>query len=249
MICEDVQAALGPFHTCVETGDGARLTTQCLYPSFDPVAVFVTRVGEIYRVHDGGGAERTAWTHGRDEQLIGRMLARHAARYQIRVVDGALVTEAQTLEWLPSAVLAVANASASAATAIIERSRAAGESVLREQVHSVLSKAFDPSLVIREFPFVGRSGKEHRFDFAIRQPHEHVLLIDAVVPHHVSVSAKYVAFADTRLEHGHGLDRFAVYDRPLEPSDASLLQQVADLVPLRSLEPGVKRALAHHVLQ
>jgi hypothetical protein len=243
MVCEDIQAALGPFHACVETADGARVMTHCLYPSFDPVPVFVARVGDIYRVHDGGGAERTAWTHGRDDHLIARMLARHAARYQIEVVDGALVAEAQAIEWLLPAILTVANASASAAHAIVERSRLAGESALREKVDQVLSGAFDPAIVAREFVFTGRSGKEHRFDFAIRQPARRLLLIDTVVPHHVSVSAKYVAFADTRLERGNGIEGFAVYDRALEAGDASLLQQVADLVPLRALEPGIKRAL------
>ena len=248
MICEDLRIALGSSNLCVETDDGARVTTHCLYPSFEPVTVFVVRMGELYRVHDGGGAERAAWTHGRDEHLIGRMLARHAARYQLKVVDGVLLADAQSLEWLLSAVLAVANASAGAACAIVDRARAAGESVLRDQVYEVLSRTFDTSLVAREFPFIGRSGKEHRFEFAVRESREHLLLIDTVVPHHVSVSAKYVAFADTRLEGGNGISRFAVYDRPLDAGDAALLHQVADLVPIRSLELGVKRAV-HHALQ
>jgi hypothetical protein len=109
----------------------------------------------------------------------------------------------------------------------------------------ILSKAFDAVIVVREFSFIGLSGKEHHLDFAIRQPQQHLFLINTVVPDHVSVSAKYVAFADTRLDHGDGIERFAVYDRPLEAGDASLRQQVADLVPLGTLEPGIKRALAH----
>jgi hypothetical protein len=70
-------------------------------------------------------------------------------------------------------------------------------------------------------------------------------LIDTVLPHHVSISAKYVAFADTRCDRSTEIGRFAVYDRPLDRAHASLLQQVADLVPFRSLEPGIKRALSH----
>ena len=243
MLCKDVQAALGPLQTCVETSDGARVTTQCLYPSFDPVSVFVARIGDVYRVHDGGGAERAAWTHGRDEQQIRRVLTRHAARYHIKVIDGVLEAEAPGGEWLLSAILAVANASANAANAILEQSVAAGESALREKVYGVLAKAFDPKLVTREFRFIGRSGKEHRFDFAIRGRHENLLLIDTVLPHHVSVSAKYVAFSDAQVDRSKEVGRFAVYDRPLDRGDASLLQQVADLVPFRSLEPGLKRAL------
>jgi hypothetical protein len=245
MVCEAVQAALGPLQSCIETSDGARVTTQCLYPSFDPVTVFVARVGEVYRVHDGGGAERSAWTHGRDDQLIRRMLARHAARYHIKVVDGRLEAEAPGPDWLLSAILAVANASANAANAILERTIAAGEGALRDKVYDVLSKALEPKTVLRDFPFIGRSGKEHRFDFAIRRRHEGLMLIDTVLPHHVSVSAKYVAFADARFDSSKQICRFAVYDRPLDKGDASLLQQVADLVPFRSLEPGIKRALTY----
>jgi hypothetical protein len=247
LVCKDVQAALGPLQKCVETTDGARVTTHCLYPSFDPVTVFVARVGEVYRVHDGGGAERSAWTHGRDDQLIRRMLMRHAARYHIKVIDGRLEAEAPGPDWLLSAILAVANASANAANAILERTIAAGEGALRDKVYEVLAKALGPraTTIVRDFPLIGRSGKEHRFDFGIRRQEEGLLLIDTVLPHHVSVSAKYVAFADARFERSKEISRFAVYDRPLDKGDASLLQQVADLVPFRSLEPGIKRALTH----
>jgi hypothetical protein len=109
----------------------------------------------------------------------------------------------------------------------------------------VLAKTVDPKVVTKEFPFIGRSGKEHHFDFAIRKRNERLLLIDTVLPHHVSVSAKYVAFADARFDSSNKICRFAVYDRPLDKADASLLQQVADLVPFRSLELGVKRALTY----
>jgi hypothetical protein len=245
MLCNDIDALLGPLHACTETQDGARVTTHCLYPSFDPVNVFVARIGEAYRVHDGGGAERVAWMHGRDEHLIRRLLSRHAARHRIKAVHGVLEGEAPSREWLLSAILAVANASASAASATIEWSVSAAEHDLKDKIYGVLSKAVAASAISREFPFTGLSGKEHRFDFAVRGPRQHLLLIDTVLPHHISISAKYVAFADARLDGGNGIDRFAVYDRPLERDDVSLLQQVADLVPFASLEPGVRRVLAH----
>jgi hypothetical protein len=37
--------------------------------------------------------------------------------------------------------------------------------------------------------------------------------------------------------------KFAVYDRHLEPEDASLIKQVADLVPFSGLQGGVTREL------
>ncbi|MEJ8571294.1 hypothetical protein [Microbaculum marinum] len=243
MSCEDVQAAFGPGHQCVETGDGARVTTHCLYPSFDPVDVFVVRNGNGFRVHDGGGAERSAWAHGRDEKMIRRMLNRHAARHHIKVVNDVLVADAPSIDWLRAAILAVANASANAATAVVERVVAAAEHDLSDRVFRVLSRAFMPATIGRASIFIGMSGKQHEFDFVVRPSKDKTLLIDTVAPHHVSIASKYVAFADTRFEDGSGIDRFAVYDRPLESSDVSLLQQVADLVPYTSLEAGLKRAL------
>jgi len=101
-----------------------------------------------------------------------------------------------------------------------------------------------PRFVTKEYEVAGRSGKLHHFDFGVRHDEGGLILINAVWPHHVSVAAKYVAFADTRMNDGL-IDRFAVYDKELDASDVSLMQQVADLMPIRALSIGVKRAFAH----
>ena len=200
-------------------------------------------MGEGFRVHDAGGAERSAWTHGRDARLIQRILSRYASRYHLRVLNGVLSVDAPNEAWLSSAIVSVANASAAAALAAVERSAAAVEMSLGERVYSVLSRSFGQKHLSREYSFRGKSGKEHHFDFALKRDEDQLLLIDTVSPHHVSIAAKYVAFADTRLDDGMDITRFAVFDRPLDADDVSLLQQVADLVPFKSLEPGVRRAL------
>jgi hypothetical protein len=97
--------------------------------------------------------------------------------------------------------------------------------------------------VHRKVAVIGQSGKEHHFDFKIADKQGRILLIDAVAPHPVSIYSKYVAFSDVSRDGGRESRRFAVYDRPLEPADVSLLQQVADLVPMESLEPGARRIL------
>ena len=241
MSCDDVFAALAPFHTCVETVDGARVTTHCLYPSFEPVEVYVVRFGDGFRVHDGGGADRAAWLHGRDEQLIRKMLSRQAARYHLTLDDGALSTEAPDASWLLSAILSVANASATAANAVIERAVAAAEYDLVEKVYGVLSKRYGSERVKRKFPVIGQSGKQYDFDFGITRVNRAPILIDTVVPHHVSIAHKYVAFSDVAAEGPSSPDRWAVYDKPLEPDDASLMRQVAALVPFASLDAAMMR--------
>jgi hypothetical protein len=241
MACDDVRAALSSFDVCTETSEGSRIVTHCLYPSFEPVNIFVVRFGDGFRVHDSGGAMQAAWMHGRDEGLTRRMLAKQATRYQINIVDDALVADVPNAEWLTPAILAVANASAAAAHATLDRVVSASEHVLRDRILSVLKETISQSQIGVEYEIVGQSGKSHRFDFAVREPHDHLLLINAVAPHHISVSSKYVAFADIIRREGEGTDRFAVHEKPLESSDVLLLQQVADIVPVKSLQAGIKR--------
>lgn len=248
MSCNDVQAALAGFGACTETEQGSRITTHCLYPSFDPVNVFVVRFGDGFRVHDAGGAFHSSWLHGRDESLIRRMMNRYAGRFQVTVAEDSLVAKATDVEWLTSAILAVANASAATAHAVVEHAVAATELQLKDKILSVLKSTIGADAIATEYVIPGKSTKSHRFDFAVRERRDGLLLINAVAPHHVSVAAKYVAFADIERRADGEVDKFAVHDRPLEASDVSLLQQVADIVPFSSLAPGVRRALAPRVM-
>jgi hypothetical protein len=244
MSCDSIKAALAAFSSCTETQEGSRVATHCLYPSFDPVHVFVVRFGGGFRVHDGGGAARAAWVHGRDDNLIGRMLTKQAIRYQVAVVGDALVADAPNAEWLGAAILAVANASAAAAHAALDRFVVASEAVLKEKMLTVLKQTVPPSTIAVGYEVAGKS-KIHQFDFAVREFDGSALLLNAVTPHHVSVSAKYVAFSDLIHREGVRTDRWAVHDRPLDGDDVSLLLQVADIVPIDALHKGLQRLMLH----
>ncbi len=152
MSCDAIKAALAPFLECVETTEGARVVTHCLYPSFNPVEVYVVKYGDGYRVHDGGGADRAAWAHGRDELLIRKMLARYALRYHATAKEGVIVADAADTSWLMSAILAVANASAGAANATVERVIAAAEIDLVERVFGVLRHRYGEKEIGRKVP-------------------------------------------------------------------------------------------------
>jgi hypothetical protein len=240
--CDDIKAALSAFEVCTETEDGSRVATHCLYPSFEPVEVFVVRFGDGFRVHDGGGATRSAWTHGRDNVLIGRMLTKQANRYQIGVIDDALVASVPSIDWLASAILAVANASAAAAHAALDRFVTATETVLKDKILKVLKSTVPVSMVAVGYEVAGQS-KIHKFDFAVTEFDGSMLLLNAVAPHHISVASKYVAFSDIIHREDVRTDRWAVHDKELEPSDVSLLQQVADIVPMKALQKGLERLM------
>jgi hypothetical protein len=96
--------------------------------------------------------------------------------------------------------------------------------------------------IAREFEHRGVSGKRWRYDFGATTE-AGLLLVNAVVPHHVSVSAKYVAFADIAANDEH-TSKLAVYGRRLETEDAALITQVATLVPVDSVPAGVRRVIA-----
>lgn len=239
MSCADLQKLLRDFGSCVETQDGCRISTHCLYPSFEPVTVFVAGFGDGYRVHDGGGAMRIAWVHGRDQRIGTKMLERYAARYHLQVADDSLVCVVSDKGWLLSAILAVANASAAAANEAMARVSAATESDLKDRIYDVVSRSTPPQNLAREYAVIGSSGKTHYFDFFVRASSAQSALIDAVAPHPISISSKYVAFADTSAS--PDLLKYAVHDRPLESGDSALLLQVSYLVPFSTLPPLLQK--------
>jgi hypothetical protein len=239
MICEDIRLSLAEGEFCEETENGARVATHCLYPSFEPVEVFVAKFGDGYIITDGGGAVNSAWLHGRDE--IRKLVERESARYGVTANDGVIQSRVPSIEWLRSAIIGVANASASAAAAALERAAVAAERVLGDKIYDALTHVVPKSSIAREYEHRGASGKRWRYDYAATAP-EHLLLVNAVTPHHVSISAKYVAFADLPAN-DRGIEKFAVYGRKLETDDVALITQVATLVPVTSLEQGIRRVL------
>jgi hypothetical protein len=119
MICDDIRAALADGDVCEMTDRGARILTHCLYPSFEPVEVYVSAFGDGYRITDAGGAAAAAYLHGREE--LSKVLARECARYGVECRGDTVMVEVGSLSWLRSGILAVANASAAAAISALGR--------------------------------------------------------------------------------------------------------------------------------
>lgn len=237
MICNDVLVALSEGAVCEETDNGARVATQCLYPSFEPVEVFVAKLGEGFVVSDMGGAANSAWLHGRED--VEKIIAREALRYGAEARGGVVEARVPSADWLKSAILAVANASAASAIRALERAQLSAERELSDKIFDALVRVATRANVAREHLHRGSSGKQWRYDFVANIKNE-MILLNAVTPHHASISAKYVAFADLPANDDQ-IAKMAVFERPLDTSDASLMTQVATLVPIGSLESGVRR--------
>jgi hypothetical protein len=242
MSCDEIRAALSAFNVCEETDNGSRIATHCLYPSFEPVHIYVAKIGDGFRVHDGRGAFDAAWLHGRDTNIIARALTTECARFHLSISNDAIIANISSADWLLGAILSVANASAAVANNAVARMVAAAEEALVDKIQRSLTRTFGANGFKKDFVIRGRSGGERHFDFVVPGPAESELLINGVSPHHSSISAKYVAFADADVDQDH---KFAVFDRVLETDDAALLQQVASVVPLASLPAGAQRALVN----
>jgi hypothetical protein len=242
--CEDIRARFAAaLRPCEKTDMGLRVLTHCLYPSFEPVAVYVARIGETITVHDGGGAARSAWMHGRDPRVINHAINRQATIHHLDVNEERLTLSIESEEWLPSAIMAVANASAAAAQAAGEGIQQATEKALHDAIRAVLRGMVSEKNIASEYALRGKSGKMHRFDFAVVGHAGLVALIDTVAPHHISVAAKYVAFSDTSGVDGAG-GRFIVHDKPLPDEDVALLGQFADVLPSTALKPTFEKHFA-----
>ncbi len=243
--CNEIFAALTSLSSCVQTDSGACITTQCLYPSFDPVEIFIVKVGNGFKVHDGGGASRFAWLHGRDLPSIIRTLNAQAASYSLKVDEDVLISEVSSADWLMSAVLAVANASAAAAREAASLTRNEVEGDLEDKVYSVISEVFSASQIVKCHEVRGKSGKLHRFDFAVFPGPTDRIVIATVSPHHVSVASKFMAFSDAGSDELPVRNRLAVHDKVLSTEDVSLLQNVASLVHVEALGRRLGMPMLH----
>lgn len=237
--CSDIMEALSRGNVCEQTTSGWRVTTHCLYPSFDRVDVFVTPFGDGFLVSDAGGAAAAAWEHGRDG--IERCLTQASIKFGVTVRGGVIEARADSIEWLRAAILGVANASASAAEAALNRVIAAAESALSDRIMAALSKVLPRESIAKDFEHRGASGKNWHYDFGA-VANDNLLLVNTVTAHHASISAKYVAFADTP-ESDAVVKKLAVYTRKLDTADAALITQVAMLVPDSAVERGARKAL------
>jgi hypothetical protein len=101
MPCAEVSVALSGFSACEETSDGARVATHCLYPSFEPVLVYIIKVGNGYRIHDGRGAYESARLHGRDALVAVNAIAHEAAHFHVQYADDrAIIAIVDSSYWI-----------------------------------------------------------------------------------------------------------------------------------------------------
>ena len=239
MKCDLIVASLSDLQ-CEETPDGARILTHCLYPNFDQVAVYVQTHLDGFLVHDGGAGFDIAFDEGHNATAMKGLMREYSALFGADTDDHRIFARALSADWLPNAVMSVANASASAATALVT---GAGDDRIedrefREKTYRTLVDAFKDENVPRRIKRRGRTGKLYTFAFGVAYKSS-VALVDTVVPNAISFASRFTSFSAVggRKEFG----AFLAYKRPLATEDSALLAEVADVVPLEALVASIER--------
>lgn len=230
--CSHINNALGEFGGCEPSENGYRVTTHCMYPSFEPVCVFVRPVADGFLIHDGGGAVTNGWHHGLDVGGSTRSLTKSAEMFGCEFGSGMIRIVVENQDWLYSGITSVANASADAARTAVGKTKITNErGLIRKTKKFFDSVSWRPETKLEERVH-GASGKLHTYDLAVFHQGS-TALIDAVVSHPASIASKYLAFSDT--ENRMGLYKYAIYDSELTSEDKSLISDVADLVAFDSV--------------
>lgn len=239
--CAAIQRAMSQFAICTQTSEGAVIATHCVYPSFDPVNVYVRRDGNGFIVSDGGEAVGVAWDHGRDNQMAARCLAEAATRFGITFSLRAFECRVPSEDWLQGAVLAVANAASWGTQNAIDHIARAALDILRDEMRLALDRAFHARQIDVKPERVGDSGAHHVFDFAVTIG-ERRAFVSAMTPHPASINAKYTACSDVARRH-HRPGLFIVHNQPLNDQTFSLFRPVANVVTFERMIPGLEREL------
>lgn len=195
-----------------------------MFPSYEPVFVYVAKLGEGFVVHDAGETMAVVMAHGQDSRSAKSAIRSECKRYALRFGDRRISLKIDALDWLETAIVCVANASASAARHALQDTTSKSELDLADKLYAILESRVPKGLVSRSYAFQGASGRKYKFDLAV-QSRDQLTLIETVTAHANSVNSKYVAFADVPAsEH---IQKIVAHNNDLSPEDILLLQNVA----------------------
>lgn len=212
------------FWSCDETLNGARIRTTCLFPSFEPVFVYVVKFGEGYIVHDAGETMATIISHGQDGEIAKRAMVAECKRFDVNCEERRISVKIDASEWLDTAIVSVANTAANAAKSALSDVTKKTDKELIDALFDFIAPKVSKGSISKEYAYQGNSGRKYRFDLAV-EGKDTLTLIQAVRPNSNSVNSKFVALADISLD--DPIRKIAVHNGDLAQEDILLLQGVA----------------------
>lgn len=223
-LCETISVSTALLWACKETENGARIRTTCVFPSFEPVFVYVAKLGDGFVVHDAGETLASILAHGQEGDAAKRVIRSECKRYDVAFGERRLSLKIDALEWLETAIVAVANTAAAAARTAVKDNNKKAERDLADIIFSLLEPKLAKGSISKGFSYLGESGRRYKFDLAIQRK-DRLTLIETVTPHAISVNSKYVALADVPTE--ERVQKIVAHNNDLSQEDILLLQNVA----------------------
>lgn len=222
--CNTVLMNAAKLWSCKETENGARIRTTCVFPSFEPVFVYIVKYGDGFVVHDAGETMGVILSHGQDGDVAKRFIRAECKRYGLALENRRISLKIDALEWLETAIVSVANTASTAARLAIVETNKKADRELADVLFELLEPKLAKGTLAKDFPFQGASGRKYKFDLAI-QAKGKLTLIQAVRPSPISVNSKYVALSDVPTE--DPIQKIAAHNNDLAIEDILLLQNVA----------------------
>lgn len=223
-LCDTVLLNAAGLWSCKETENGARIRTTCVFPGFEPVFVYVVRLGGGFVIHDAGETLAVMLSHGQDGAAARRIIRAECRRYDLSCEDRRISLKIDAPEWLETAIVAVANTAAAAArhaTSVAERR---AERDLADVLFDLLQPRLPKGVLTREYGFQGASGRRYRFDLAVQEKGR-LSLIQTVRANPNSVNSRFVALADIPAD--EPVQKIVAHAGDLPAEDILLLQTVA----------------------
>jgi len=222
--CNTVLMNAANLWSCKETENGARIRTTCIFPSFEPVFVYVVKFGDGFVVHDAGETMGVILGHGQDGSAAKRFIRTECKRYDLAFENRRIELKIDALEWLETAIVSVANTASTAARLAMADASKKADRELSDVLFELLEPKLTKGTLARDFGFQGSSGRKYKFDLAV-QGRDELTLIQAVRPNAISVNSKYVALSDIPMD--EPVQKIAAHDNNLAMEDILLLQNVA----------------------
>lgn len=223
-LCKQIDAYLKSMSACEETLNGTQVWTTCVYPSFEPVYVYIVKKGDGFIVHDAGETMAVVLAHGQDADVAERGMLSECKRQGVVFERRSISLSIENPDWLKTAIVCVANACAAAANNALSLSAEKTKHKLLDAICETLSNKIPKTSIIMDYSFLGVSGRNYKFDLAVETTNQ-LTLIETVNSHPASVNAKYVAFAD--VGESSKVRKIAAHDGRLSSEEVLLLQNVA----------------------
>lgn len=220
------------FLSPVETDDGIRVTTHCMYPSNGLVRVYVKAGNDTAVVSDEGEAVGEVLAAGIDVADVNR-LARHIVIDQgLQMRSGVIYTPRVSIEAMPIAIPIVANAAKEVARWFYDHKKIKRARDFRKMLADYLEGVFDERLA-KDEKIVGASNKPHKFANIVSFANGRRLIIDAVAMDAASINSRVVANLDVRSNANPLIDQRIIYDdvESWSSADLNLLGVGAPVIP------------------